>query len=326
MFNTALFTNNASTVLAAAVSTTSQTTITVASGTGGLFPSPAVGEYFPVTLTRLTFPNGPPWEIMYCTSRTGDVLTVLRGQEGTTPTTWAIGDNIQLLLTAGVLGNFPQFAQNTGRLVNTQTFTSSGTFTPLSAYTSFVVVDLQAAGGGGGGTPSTDGAHVAAAGGGAAGGRVVALITTGFAGLTVTLGAAGSGVTGSAGTDAAQSSFGGLVTVPGGGGGGAGTGTTGTFGTPGGTPGGIPSGGNVFAKAGGQGGYGTAAAAAGIANGGPGASTVYGDGGVVTGGTAAGAAATGYGAGGGGSAAIFSGDAQPGGNGAPAICIIYEYS
>ena len=212
-----------------------------------------------------------------------------------------------------------------GRLLNIQTITSTGTYAP-TAGTNSIVMDLQAAGGAGGGSPATDGTHVAAAGGGGAGARAISRILSGFSGVTITLGAAGSGSSGGDGGSASASTFGGLVSVPGGNGGTAGTATNATFGSGGGAATAAPSGGNIFQNSGGAGGWAQSAASAGICIGGSGAGSAYGDGGAQTGGTSAGLAANGYGAGGGGAATNLSGTAQVGGNGAPAICIIYEYS
>jgi hypothetical protein len=93
-----LFNNNATTTLSAGINT-SATTITVAVGTGALFPSPSGAQYFALVLISQT--NNLITEICYCTSRTGDSLTVTRGQEGTVANSWLIGDTAQNQLTAG---------------------------------------------------------------------------------------------------------------------------------------------------------------------------------------------------------------------------------
>ena len=74
-----LFANNASTTLASPISASS-TTISVYPGQGALFPSPTSGQGFTVTLTDAA--TGKLTEIMLCTNRTGDTLTVTRAQEG----------------------------------------------------------------------------------------------------------------------------------------------------------------------------------------------------------------------------------------------------
>jgi len=95
-----LFTNNAYTALAASIVPT-DTVIQVTAGTGGLFPNPTGGNYFYLTLISLT--NNEQMEIVQCTARVGDVLTVVRGAEGTTPQAFSISDNVQLRITAAGL-------------------------------------------------------------------------------------------------------------------------------------------------------------------------------------------------------------------------------
>jgi len=90
--------NNANTTLATGISS-STTTLVLASGTGALFPSPGTNQYFPVTLNDAL--TGLVYEICWCTSRAGDNLTVLRGQEGTTARAWLLGDYAYNANTAG---------------------------------------------------------------------------------------------------------------------------------------------------------------------------------------------------------------------------------
>ena len=79
--------NNASTTLGAAL-TTGATTIVVVNGAA--FPSPGLNQYFTLTLNDVA--TGLLYEVCYCTARTGNSLTVLRAQEGTSALTWALGD------------------------------------------------------------------------------------------------------------------------------------------------------------------------------------------------------------------------------------------
>jgi len=102
---TFIFSNNAATTLAGPIAATA-TTINVAAGTGALFPTPAVGQQFSVTLVSATDNNVR--EITYCTSRVGDTLSVLRGQEGTTATAFSAGDTAANDLTAGACASFLQ--------------------------------------------------------------------------------------------------------------------------------------------------------------------------------------------------------------------------
>jgi hypothetical protein len=89
-----VFTNNATSTLAVAVSTTGQTTITVQSADANKFPFPAGGDWFPVTLAE-----GTKLEICKCTAHSGAVLTVVRGQEGTAAQTFSIGAAVDHRLT-----------------------------------------------------------------------------------------------------------------------------------------------------------------------------------------------------------------------------------
>lgn len=109
---------------------------------------------------------------------------------------------------------------STGRLLNVRTFTSSGTYTP-TAGTKFVVVEVQGGGGGSGGVPATGSSSVAASGAGGAGAYAKAYITSGFSGVSVTVGAGGAAGTsgGGDGGTGGTSSFGSLVVCPGGNGG-----------------------------------------------------------------------------------------------------------
>lgn len=96
------FANNASTTLGSALSN-SATTVTVASGTGAEFPSPGAGQWFMATLWASGSTTGTPNEIVKVTSRTGDTLTVVRAQEGTTAQAWSVGDTVANYITAGFL-------------------------------------------------------------------------------------------------------------------------------------------------------------------------------------------------------------------------------
>ena len=133
-----LYANNAKTTLAAAITST-QTSITVAPGTGSLFPTPVPGtSWFTLTLTSATSPS--VYEITYCTSRSGDTLTVLRGQEGTTAQPFNLNDIAGNYDTAYVMENLIQVDQwqdNTyglataGGTVNELTATIPSNFTSI---------------------------------------------------------------------------------------------------------------------------------------------------------------------------------------------------
>ncbi|HDL7402755.1 TPA: hypothetical protein PXN31_003326 [Yersinia enterocolitica] len=103
---TLLSANNASTVLSAGISA-SATTLTVNTGTGGLFPSPVSGTSF-FKLTLIDAATGTLTEIVHVTARTGDIMTIVRGQEGTTNRLWSANDIAANMMTAGTLDLFAQ--------------------------------------------------------------------------------------------------------------------------------------------------------------------------------------------------------------------------
>lgn len=98
-----LFTNNAISTLAAGFNAGS-TSLTVQAGDGALFPNPTGNDSFLVTLQDAS--NNI--EIVECTSRSTDALTVVRAQEGTADQNWLSGDAVELRITAGVLSQYRQ--------------------------------------------------------------------------------------------------------------------------------------------------------------------------------------------------------------------------
>lgn len=102
-----LFSNNASSVLASGI-TNVATSIFLNTGDGALFPSPGADEQFPITLKD----SAGNIEVAYCTSRSGDTLTVTRGEEGTTAQAFDAGDVVGLRITKGVLESFMQSFDN----------------------------------------------------------------------------------------------------------------------------------------------------------------------------------------------------------------------
>lgn len=93
-----LFTNNADTTLNGAI-TAGATSLTVQTGAGALFPQPQTfTDYFYITLF-----DGTNREVCQCTARSGDVFTIIRGLEGTTPFAFANGSVVSHRLTAGTI-------------------------------------------------------------------------------------------------------------------------------------------------------------------------------------------------------------------------------
>jgi hypothetical protein len=87
--------NNAFGTLAAGINS-SATSITLTSGQGARFPTLSAGDYFYATLID----TSNNLEIVKCTARSGDVLTVTRAQESTTARAYSTGDRLEIRLTA----------------------------------------------------------------------------------------------------------------------------------------------------------------------------------------------------------------------------------
>ena len=68
-----------------------ETSIQLVNGDGARFPNPSPGQIFVITVQHLI--EGTI-EIMFCTARAGDVLTVERGQEGTDAVEWVASNNV----------------------------------------------------------------------------------------------------------------------------------------------------------------------------------------------------------------------------------------
>lgn len=93
----AKLTNNAISTLSAAITTNTQTAITLVDASK--FPSLSGGEYFYATIADATNK-----EIVKVTARTGNNLTIVRGQDGTTAqSSFAIGSAVSLNLVAVVI-------------------------------------------------------------------------------------------------------------------------------------------------------------------------------------------------------------------------------
>jgi hypothetical protein len=119
-----LFTNNASTTLASSI-TNVATSLTVASGAGALFPNPTSLDYFLVTLQGV---SGTPIEIVKCTARSTDTLTIVRAQEGTTASAFSASDKVELRITAGQMNGAAQSGLANGTVTeNSTTVTSNYT-------------------------------------------------------------------------------------------------------------------------------------------------------------------------------------------------------
>lgn len=135
--------NNATSRVAYATDAGSPT-VTVETNDGEKFPLPSGAQFFMVTVEdRRT----GQMEIMRCTSRSGDVLTVVRAQEGTPAQSFLVGATVSNRLTAGTLTDMVDFVNNSpgfteeeadARFVNVAGDTMTGPLTlygnPISTY------------------------------------------------------------------------------------------------------------------------------------------------------------------------------------------------
>jgi hypothetical protein len=94
-----IFTNNANSTLAVGI-TPSTTVIQVATGEGTLFPAPVAGERAALTLVDTVLGT---LEIVELTTRSGDLMTVVRGAENTLALTFTTGATVSHRMTAGTL-------------------------------------------------------------------------------------------------------------------------------------------------------------------------------------------------------------------------------
>ncbi|HGF5590172.1 TPA: phage tail protein [Klebsiella quasipneumoniae subsp. similipneumoniae] len=235
---------------------------------------------------------------------TNAIPTVPTASEGTSTTQSASTAFVASAITAA-----------TGRLINIQVFTSSGTYTP-STGTKKIRVTLTGGGGGASGCQGTNTSQTVSGAGGGAGGTAISTITSLSSSYTVTIGAGGSGSSSSAsGTAGGNSTFGALIAS------GGGAGTLSASGATVGGVGGAASGGSINIV-GGLGSDGQAVAFVFAGNGG---ASYWGGGGRA--GALGGVAAIAYGAGGGGAYdRTLSGTAYSGGAGKSGICIIEEFA
>ena len=311
--------NNAFATLAAGI-TNSATSITLTTGQGARFPTLGAGDYFYATLIDIS--NN--LEIVKCTARSTDVLTVVRAQESTTARAYSTGDRIEIRITAATFtdatavydtpttstGYFALPVGTTAQRPGTPASgmvrmnsttgepewyaTVSSTWVKFADSPFYQVEYLVVAGGGGGGTFR--------AGGGGAGGYRCAVVGESSGGgasaespITLLLGTAYTvtvGAGGSAGSNGNNSVFGSITSTGGGRGAGSTSGTANSGGSGGG--------------GGGDGGYITA---------GSGTSGQGYVGGTGIGSLANNAAAGGGGAGQAGFGTVSSGVAGNGGNG-----------
>lgn len=137
---TLLSANNASTVLSAGISS-SATTLTVNTGTGGLFPSPVSGTSL-FKLTLIDAATGTLTEIVHVTARSGDTMTIVRGQEGTVSRLWSANDIAANMMTAGTLSLLAQKDMSLQIANNLSEIATAGPAAVTAALTNLGLTDI----------------------------------------------------------------------------------------------------------------------------------------------------------------------------------------
>jgi hypothetical protein len=120
------------------------TTMVLASGDGNKLPDPSVDGAFNLVVYDPSDPFVAP-EIVRCTARTSDTLTISRGQEGTSDATKAAGIawTVELVPTAKTIQDIDSTKVNVADIVNN--LTSTDTNKPLSANQGKVLQDNKVA-------------------------------------------------------------------------------------------------------------------------------------------------------------------------------------
>lgn len=212
-----------------------------------------------------------------------------------------------------------------GALLAVRAFTSNAAYTPTPGTTK-VIVEVQGGGGSGGGTAATGSGQFTASSGGSAGSYARAQFTSGFAGVAITVGQGGAAPTAGAnnGLNGGASSFGSLVSAPGGFGGNFGPALSVPAIVGAASFSNAPTGANIVGSRGAQSNHGMMLSTSAVV-GGTGGSSYFGGGG-NGGGGGDGWSAESPGAGGGGSSSLPNVAARSGGVGAAGIVIVYEYA
>lgn len=117
------FSNNAKSTLASDI-LVGATSLTVATGDGALFPALGAGDYFYVTLIDTADP--PAIEVVKCTARATDVLTIVRAQDGSTASAYTAADKVELRIPSVVFEEIvDSVALNTAKTSNVSTSLSN---------------------------------------------------------------------------------------------------------------------------------------------------------------------------------------------------------
>ena len=105
----AVASNSSKSTLTGGINTT-DTTINLTSGEGALFPAVTSSgtNYFYITLIDTALNT----EIVKCTNRSTDALTIVRAQDGTTARAFSAGDRVEMRVVAALINDL--FTQTQG--------------------------------------------------------------------------------------------------------------------------------------------------------------------------------------------------------------------
>jgi hypothetical protein len=307
---------------------TANTTLTA--DDAGLVLVDASGGARTITLPDASAMNGRPIEFLFVRTDTNaaNAVTIQRTGanliEGVNSRGVLPGERVRMI-SDGVATY--RVSGAAGRVNGVQVFSVAGTavYTPTPG-TVFVDVEAVGGGGGGGGAVASGAGNCSAGVPGNAGSYAKSRFFSGFSGVTVTVGAGGVGGTGATGGNGGTTSFGALLSCPGGPGGGPGAAQPGSASGGNGNVSGVPSGANVVSARGGVGGpsFGQSTGQLGVAGfGGP---SAFGPGGVPPSVNLPGGPALSPGSGGSGTFGQQNAAALTGGNGAAGLVIVWEYA
>ena len=127
--------NNAFSTLASGINN-SVTSLSVASGEGSRFPALASGDYFYATIVE-----GTTVEIIKCTARSTDALTIVRAQDGSSASAFSAGAKIE------VRWNESQVKEYAGHAVEQPDGISGTTLTFDCSLGESILADLNSASG-----------------------------------------------------------------------------------------------------------------------------------------------------------------------------------
>lgn len=217
-------------------------------------------------------------------------------------------------------------AQAPGRLINVQTFTANGTYTPTPGMTS-CIIEAQGGGGAGAGITTPGAGNISVGAPGGCGSYAMGRFTAAAIGASqsVTVGAAGASNSGAAGGNGGTTSVGALVSCPGGSGGGVLNNQVPPTSNGNGVATSAPTGGNIISTRGITNGVSVGNSAT-FGYGGAGGPSKFGNGasgGILNGN---GTASLNNGAGGGGTCGASGSATLSGGAGFIGIVIIWEYA